>query len=69
MSSKKADCVLGKALAGEDLEQVAEVVPAVKSNPTNAVTQHNPRRRQKFTELDGTNSLLIVLSAVNSAPI
>jgi hypothetical protein len=54
-------------LAREQLQQVPEVVPAVKGNPMHVLVQHNPRRHEQLPEPLRVNPPLLVALEIDPA--
>jgi hypothetical protein len=55
------------ALACEQLQQVPEVVPAVKDNPMHVLVQYNPRRHEQLPEPLRVNPPLLVALEIDPA--
>ncbi|KAL8153286.1 hypothetical protein V2J09_011046 [Rumex salicifolius] len=53
--------------AGQQLQQVAEIVPAVERNPVNVLIQHHPGGHQELPESPGVDPPLVVLVEIDPA--
>lgn len=59
--------VVGEALAGEELEQVAEVVAAVEGDPIDGVVEDDARGHEELAEARGVDAAVGVAGEVDAA--